>query len=85
MHDGLRVSQACKSVFSFKHNSVEDLRQKLARISEDRPSIRSCQSSVFILVDAIYSMEGDIAPLKEITDAVKSLLPAGVGHVFVDE
>ncbi|SFH01411.1 8-amino-7-oxononanoate synthase [Pontibacter chinhatensis] len=54
MKDGLRLSFA-KS-YSFRHNSVEDLRQKLQRTS----------GQVYVLVESVYSMDGDQAPLREL-------------------
>lgn len=54
MKDGLRLSFA-KS-YSFRHNSVEDLRQKLQRTS----------GQAYVLVESVYSMDGDQAPLREL-------------------
>jgi 8-amino-7-oxononanoate synthase len=54
MKDGLRLSFA-KS-YAFRHNSVEDLRQKLERTS----------GQVYVLVESVYSMDGDQAPLQEL-------------------
>ncbi|MDX5418028.1 MAG: 8-amino-7-oxononanoate synthase [Hymenobacteraceae bacterium] len=54
MKDGLRLSFA-KS-YSFRHNSVEDLRQKL----------KLATGQVYVVVESVYSMEGDIAPLQEL-------------------
>lgn len=54
MKDGLRLSFA-KS-YSFRHNSVEDLRQKLQRTS----------GQVYVLVESVYSMDGDQSPLREL-------------------
>lgn len=52
--DGVRLSLA-KS-FSFKHNSIEDLKDKL----------KHSVGSVFIVVESIYSMDGDFCPLLEL-------------------
>ena len=54
MKDGLRLSFA-KS-YSFRHNSVEDLRQKL----------KLATGQVYVVVESVYSMDGDIAPLQEL-------------------
>lgn len=54
MKDGIRLSFA-KS-YAFRHNSVEDLRQKLQRTS----------GQVYVLVESVYSMDGDQAPLREL-------------------
>ncbi|WP_299758261.1 8-amino-7-oxononanoate synthase [uncultured Pontibacter sp.] len=54
MKDGLRLSFA-KS-HAFRHNNVEDLRQKLERTT----------GQVYVLVESVYSMDGDQAPLREL-------------------
>ncbi|MHC2990224.1 8-amino-7-oxononanoate synthase [Pontibacter sp. HJ8] len=54
MKDGLRLSFA-KS-YSFRHNNVEDLRQKLKRAT----------GQVYVVVESVYSMDGDKAPLREL-------------------
>ncbi|KAI1314149.1 PLP-dependent transferase [Xylaria venustula] len=42
-------------------------------------------SNVFICVEALYSMDGDVADLQYISDVVKRLLPCGNGYIIVDE
>ncbi|MHA6249861.1 aminotransferase class I/II-fold pyridoxal phosphate-dependent enzyme [Pontibacter sp. CAU 1760] len=54
MKDGLRLSFA--KCYSFRHNNVQDLRQKL----------QNANGQVFVVVEAVYSMEGDTAPLPEL-------------------
>lgn len=54
MHDGMRLSKANKE--PFKHNDVNDLEQKL------KQSI----GLKFIAIEALYSMDGDEAPLNTI-------------------
>ncbi|MCA6363728.1 MAG: aminotransferase class I/II-fold pyridoxal phosphate-dependent enzyme [Bacteroidetes bacterium] len=54
VRDGIRLSMA--RAHHFAHNDVNDLRQKLAR----------CSGLVFVAVEAVYSMDGDEAPLAEI-------------------
>ncbi|NEM97301.1 aminotransferase class I/II-fold pyridoxal phosphate-dependent enzyme [Pontibacter burrus] len=54
MKDGLRLSFA-KS-YSFRHNDVQDLRHKLQR----------ADGQVYVVVESVYSMDGDQAPLTEL-------------------
>lgn len=58
IHDGLRMNHLAKT-YSFKHNSVEDLKSKLKLASGE----------VFVVIESVYSMDGDLAPLKEIAIA----------------
>jgi len=46
-------------VLKYKHNDMEDLENKLKNLDQDR--------IILIVMDGIFSMEGDIAPLDKIT------------------
>ncbi|MDP4840105.1 MAG: 5-aminolevulinate synthase [Alphaproteobacteria bacterium] len=61
MIQGIRHSKAQKRIF--KHNDVEDLRRLLAQDDS------SCAK--LIVFESVYSMDGDIAPVKEICEAAK--------------
>ncbi|KAH7179088.1 pyridoxal phosphate-dependent transferase [Fusarium flagelliforme] len=74
-HDGMRLSRAGRKI-SFKHNCVQALDDVLASIGEN--------VSVFVLVEGVYSMDGDVAPLRDIVACVKTRLN-GNGYVIVDE
>ena len=58
MIEGIRHSRAEKVIW--KHNDVEDLEQKLKALPADVPKL--------IAFESVYSMDGDIAPIKEICD-----------------
>ncbi|SPJ70298.1 related to LCB2 - serine C-palmitoyltransferase subunit [Fusarium torulosum] len=77
-HDGMKLSRAGEKI-SFKHNCVEGdggLDAVLKRLGRER--------SAFILIEGVYSMDGDVAPLKEIVECVKRRLPSN-GYIIVDE
>ncbi|MEQ9448519.1 MAG: aminotransferase class I/II-fold pyridoxal phosphate-dependent enzyme, partial [Rhodospirillaceae bacterium] len=61
IYDGVRGSQA--QIIRFKHNDAADLDKRLARLA-NKPGNK------LIVIEGIYSMLGDKAPLKEIV-AVK--------------
>ena len=48
----------------FAHNDLKDLENKILKFN-------SAQKSILIIVESLYSMEGSIAPLKEITEICK--------------
>lgn len=72
IYDGARLGHA--EVIRFRHNDPEDLYKRLRRL-EGVPGDR------LIVVEGIYSMMGDAAPLKEIVD-VKRQTNA---YLLVDE
>jgi 5-aminolevulinate synthase len=63
MIEGIRHSRAEKMIF--KHNDPEDLERKLASIAPGRAKI--------VAFESVYSMDGDIAPIKEICDVATSM------------
>ena len=58
MIEGIRHSGADRVIW--KHNDLVDLERKLAALDADRPKL--------IAFESVYSMDGDIAPIKEICD-----------------
>lgn len=58
MIEGIRLGRSEKTVF--KHNDLEDLERILKEVPLDRPKM--------IAFESVYSMDGDIAPIKEICD-----------------
>ncbi len=59
--DGVMMSRG--ELKRFKHNDVEDLERVLSKIPSD--------AGALVVVDGVYSMGGDIPPLKEISDVCK--------------
>ena len=58
MIEGIRHSRAEKKIW--KHNDVEDLDRQLSALDPDQPKL--------VAFESVYSMDGDIAPIKEICD-----------------
>jgi len=71
IYRGCNLSGA--SIERFKHNDIEDLKRVLQESKNFRKKM--------ILVDAVYSMEGDISPLPEIIELAKEF----DANVMVDE
>ena len=72
IYDGSRLAQS--EVIRFRHNDPKDLHKRLKRLA-DAPGDK------LIVVEGIYSMLGDTAPLKEIA-AIKREMGA---YLLVDE
>lgn len=85
VHDGIRISRARDSQFSFKHNSVNSFKTLLSKLTHERSTLRSGESSLFVAVESLYSMDGTFAPLTEIVELLEEYFPKGNGHLVVDE
>jgi len=72
IYDGCKLGNA--TVIRFRHNDPVDLEKRLRRLGDD------CNK--LIVVEGLYSMLGDIAPLDEFV-AVKSRVPNS--YILVDE
>jgi 8-amino-7-oxononanoate synthase len=69
VRDGIRLSFATS--FSFRHNDVGDLKSK----------IKKAHGTVYVAVESLYSMDGDIAPLGTIHAMCKEF----GAYLIVDE
>jgi 8-amino-7-oxononanoate synthase len=69
IRDGIRLSHA--NAVSFKHNDLKDLENKITK----------SVGSVYIVIESLYSMDGDMAPLKGITE----LSEKNNAYLIVDE
>ncbi|KAI0176563.1 PLP-dependent transferase [Hypoxylon sp. FL1284] len=56
----------------------------LRRLSEAE-QVRNGASNVFICVEGLYSMDGDVVSLAEVVRSVDRHLPSGNGYIVVDE
>jgi 8-amino-7-oxononanoate synthase len=67
--EGMRLSLANR--FSFRHQDMDDLVKKL----------KKAKGNVFVVAEAIYSMEGDICPLSDLTEVCTRF----GAHLILDE
>lgn len=84
VHDGMRLSRAGRKI-AFAHNSTDALKSVVEQLIDSDEAITSGDRNVFIAVEAVYSMDGDVAPLQDIVNVIQKLLPLGNGHLIVDE
>lgn len=61
IYDGCAMGNA--DIVRFRHNSVEDLDKRLGRLP--------AEANKLVVLEGVYSMLGDIAPLKEMVAAAK--------------
>ncbi len=70
--DGTRLSEA--STIRFRHNSPEDLDKRMSRVKEKK-------GDFFVIIEGLYSMFGDIAPIDEFLDVTHR----HGGYLYIDE
>lgn len=85
VHDGMKLSRASKTV-SFRHNCCTSFRAVLEEVIHqgEKPGNLNCKN-VIVAVESIYSMDGDVAPLRELVDVMDEILGTGQGCIVVDE
>lgn len=69
VRDGLRLGLAKN--FSFSHNDVASLEERL----------KKCDGTVYVVIESIYSMDGDLAPIP----VISSLCELYGAYLVVDE
>ncbi|MFY7668258.1 MAG: aminotransferase class I/II-fold pyridoxal phosphate-dependent enzyme [Crocinitomicaceae bacterium] len=69
IRDGIRLSNA--KAISFKHNDPADLEKQIAKVS----------GTIYIVVESLYSMDGDMAPLRKIIEISRK----NAAFLIVDE
>lgn len=80
VHEGMRISRAGKRI-SFLHSNVEDFERLLVQVIREYPG-----KNVFIAVETVYSMDGDVAPLIELVQVLRKYWPNKEnGYLIVDE
>ncbi|KZV77306.1 PLP-dependent transferase [Peniophora sp. CONT] len=86
VHDGVRASRVPSSLRrSFAHNDPHALRRTLEKAKVDVSALKAGQASVFVAVESVYSMDGTLAPLREIVEILEEVFPRGNAHLVVDE
>jgi 8-amino-7-oxononanoate synthase len=84
VHDGMRLSRAEKTI-AFEHNSVSALEKTLLGLLSEEDGVRSESVNIFVALESIYSMDGDVCPLKEMVEIVEEVLGHERGYIIVDE
>lgn len=72
---GCRLSRA--SLYYFRHNDLQHLETKLARLHKNRKP----HQAILLVVESLYSMDGDLAPLVKMVELAEFY----DAHVVVDE
>ena len=78
MISGMRASKA--KIMKFKHNDMIDLRNQLEELKKDKEKSKEIRK-VIVIVEGLYSMEGEFCKLKELI----ALKKAYGFYLYVDE
>lgn len=70
------ISGSFAKAYKFRHNDLEDLRQKLVRYREEYS-----RAEIYIVTESVFSMDGDSPDLKELAD----LALENKAYLVVDE
>ncbi|KAF1950139.1 5-aminolevulinate synthase [Byssothecium circinans] len=84
MYDGMERTLAVEKI-PFKHNDADALRHVLENLVDTNPLIRQGKKCVIIALESVYSMDGDVCPLKELVDVANESLPLRNKAFIVDE
>ncbi|KAJ7784331.1 PLP-dependent transferase [Mycena metata] len=85
-HAGMALSRTLPAArIQFTHNSIHSLRKCLVSVLDSCPQFRSGTSTIFVVVESVHSMDGDVAPLEEIIATIDELVPSQSAHLMVDE
>jgi len=63
IRDGISLSSA--SAYGFEHNDLDDLKKKISKA-------RSRTGQNYVIVESVYSMDGDEAPLEQLAEYCRS-------------
>lgn len=84
MYDGMARSPATIRRL-FRHNDADALRDVLIELHDEDHLIRQGKRCIIIVVESLYSMDGDICPLKEFVEIAREILPLKNVEFIVDE
>ncbi|KAF7717054.1 Uncharacterized protein PECH_000760 [Penicillium ucsense] len=82
--EGMRLSRASARRM-FSHSSPTSLNEVLSAEMKSDPRIWEGTRNVFIVIESLYSMDGDVAPIQDFIRVVDELLPRQNGYFIVDE
>lgn len=84
VHEGMKLSRAGMKI-PFKHNCVTDLESKIIKIWQEDKTVKKPRN-VFVAVETVYSMDGDIPPLRELVTMLRRYWTKDEnGYIIVDE
>ncbi|KAA6413025.1 MAG: Pyridoxal phosphate-dependent major domain-containing protein [Lasallia pustulata] len=84
IHDAMRSSPASIRQ-SFSHNNLGSFSEVLTSVKESDEDFEDGLRTVLISIESVYSMDGDVAPIKEMVCIAKEIFPLGNYQFVIDE
>lgn len=81
-HEGIKQSLAIQKT-EFPHSDIEVFRTTLQDILNSQPLLKQGKRSVLIAVETIYSMDGDVCPLRELVEVAEEVFHEQRNFCFV--
>lgn len=66
-HDGMRLSRARSNTYAYRHNDLNSMRLQIER------AVKRHTGNVLVCVETVYSMDGDVSPLRATLDQCRVL------------
>ena len=76
--DGIKMTRSTRKIhaYRFKHNNIEDLEFRLSRAAAKKSGCK-----IYVAVEGVYSMDGDICPLSHVAQLCKDY----GAHLIIDD
>ncbi|MGJ8743881.1 aminotransferase class I/II-fold pyridoxal phosphate-dependent enzyme [Polaribacter sp.] len=68
IRDGIQLSNA--KAFKFKHNNLEDLEEKLLKLTKNNHSCKTKHIEVYVVTESVFSMDGDSPDLATMSQII---------------
>ena len=73
LREGLKLGRQ-RRADAFKHNSIEHLRSLVSEVlAEETEEDAKAATNIFVVVESVYSMDGDVGPLREFLDLCEEM------------
>ena len=83
-HDGMKYTWAKKTIF-FQHNNTASFEKVLKSIKNEYREIARGTRSLFIALESVYSMDGDICVVRHLLTTAKEILPDANRFFVINE
>ncbi|KAM4066859.1 aminotransferase class I and II domain-containing protein [Hirsutella rhossiliensis] len=84
IHDGIKGTRTTQ-VFSFQHNNPASFEEVLRSIKTCHPEIAQGSRTLFVAMESVYSVDGDICPVHQFVNSAKEILPFADRVFMIDE